>query len=157
MKASRVKSTGKITTRKSVVSKKTISVTMSASKDKVQNDEVSISKGSFKHLDSGKKTKLKSKTKSKESATKSSKEVGHTAALESDQRLNYDLPLQMTEQTQSSSKIKGTWKDESAEDIEGYLMTCQRKFIKYRLNIFLLNKVSCLSVIDLTSSYSSVH
>lgn len=36
----------------------------------------------------------------------------------------------------------GTWEAENAGDIESYLVGIQRKFVKYRLNIFVLNKVS---------------
>ena len=45
----------------------------------------------------------------------------------------------------------GTW-DQSAkvDDIEAYLLTAQRKFVKYRLNIFFLNKVSLPSMLELT-------
>ena len=34
----------------------------------------------------------------------------------------------------------GTWQDTKATDIEEYLVSVQRKFVKYRLNIFFLNK-----------------
>ena len=44
-------------------------------------------------------------------------------------------------QTQPSMKI-GTWKRTKADQIEDYLLGSQRKFAKYRLNIFYLNKVS---------------
>jgi hypothetical protein len=36
----------------------------------------------------------------------------------------------------------GTWKDANASDIEEYLGGAQRKFVKYKLNIFYLNRVS---------------
>ena len=45
----------------------------------------------------------------------------------------------------------GTWsKDVQFEEIEAYLISSQRKFVKYRLNIFYLNRVSfCLSNLEL--------
>ena len=46
------------------------------------------------------------------------------------------------EARQVDSLGMGTWQDAKAEEIEGYLLGSQRKFIKYKLNIFYLNKVS---------------
>ena len=41
----------------------------------------------------------------------------------------------------------GTWsKDVQFEEIEAYLISSQRKFVKYRLNIFYLNRVSFLLI-----------
>lgn len=40
------------------------------------------------------------------------------------------------------SNAIGTWQDAKAEDIEDYLLGTQRRFIKYKLNIFYLNRVS---------------
>ena len=42
----------------------------------------------------------------------------------------------------SKNYIVGTWQGRSASDIERYLLGAQRKFVKYKLNIFYLNKVS---------------
>ena len=52
-------------------------------------------------------------------------------------RLNYE-----TQEQVSSNYTIGTWQDAKADEIEGYLVGSQRKFVKYRLNIFYLNKVS---------------
>ena len=46
------------------------------------------------------------------------------------------------EEDQLEKMAIGGWEEETAEDIESYLIKSQRKFVKYRLNIFFLNKVS---------------
>ena len=53
---------------------------------------------------------------------------------------------------QEGSRIGGTWRGESAEEIEAYLVGSQRKFVKYRLNIFVLNRVSMECDLGLKSS-----
>jgi len=52
----------------------------------------------------------------------------------------------------------GTWQDASASDIEEYLGGIQRKFVKYKLNIFYLNRVSAkvISSYHLSSILNSV-
>lgn len=48
----------------------------------------------------------------------------------------------MSIQQLQSQQGFGSWAGESVEDIEAYLVNSQRKFVKYRLNIFVLNRVS---------------
>ena len=55
-------------------------------------------------------------------------------------------PFEASDETKlqggDSGITMGTWQDAKAEDIEDYLLGTQRRFIKYKLNIFYLNKVS---------------
>ena len=50
----------------------------------------------------------------------------------------------------------GTWQDAKAEDIENYLLGTQRRFIKYKLNIFYLNKVSNELTVSLSFKFSNL-
>ena len=48
----------------------------------------------------------------------------------------------LTERRTREHETIGSWQDAKVEDIEDYLLGTQRKFIKYKLNIFYLNRVS---------------
>ena len=60
---------------------------------------------------------------------------------------NKDIPV-MTQSSRQDTQMDtvkrtfGTWESTKADDIETYLVGQQRRFVKYRLNIFVLNRVS---------------